>query len=321
MADVWSYLYNPSAASSSGTTGGASASAMPDWYVNYTQNLLAQAQSAAEEPFQVYNGQRVAELQPLQQQAIDKTVANQGSWNPALTQGQALTTQGATTNTLNGVPTFGTGINAYMNPYTQNVTDTLARLGTRNLTENLLPAVNSTFVGAGQFGSGRNAEFTNRALRDVGESTLNAQSQALNTGYQQAAQNMLGDQQMRIGAAAADAGRNLQGGAQLGALGQLRQQLSATDTGALSAAGQQQQNQLQSNLSTAYNDFLEQRNYPMNAVSFMNSALNGVPTGASQLFSNTEASTKVPASTTSPLASMVQAGGSAGILSKLLSGS
>jgi hypothetical protein len=74
----------------------------------------------------------------------------------------------------------------FMNPYTQNVVNEQARLSNQNLMENVLPGVNSTFAGAGQFGSSRNADFTNRAIRDQqtqltgqqGQTLMNAQNQA-----------------------------------------------------------------------------------------------------------------------------------------------
>lgn len=71
----------------------------------------------------------------------------------------------------------------FMNPYTEGVVNRIAQLGQRNLSENLLPAVNTTFTGAGQFGSSRHADFTNRALRDANESILGQQAQALSSGY------------------------------------------------------------------------------------------------------------------------------------------
>ena len=76
----------------------------------------------------------------------------------------------------------------FMNPYTQNVVNEQARLSNQNLNENILPGLNSTFTGAGQFGSTRNADFTNRAIRDQqntltgqqGQTLFNSQNQANN---------------------------------------------------------------------------------------------------------------------------------------------
>lgn len=74
---------------------------------------------------------------------------------------------------------------SYMNPYVNQVVARIAQLNQRNLSENLLPQVNQTFTGAGQFGGTRNAEFTNRAVRDANESILGQQAQALQQGFTQ----------------------------------------------------------------------------------------------------------------------------------------
>lgn len=84
-----------------------------------------------------------------------------------------------------------TKMQQFLNPYVSNVVEANNQQSNQNLMENILPAVNSTFAGNGQFGSTRNADFTNRAIRD-NQQTLNntnattmynAQNQA-NTNYQ-----------------------------------------------------------------------------------------------------------------------------------------
>jgi hypothetical protein len=91
----------------------------------------------------------------------------------------------------------------YLNPYTQAVTNQIAQLGGRNLSENLLPAVSDQFIRAGQFGGSRMGEFGSRALRDTQEAVLREQSQALQQGYGQA-----------LGASQTDLARMLQAGSQ-----------------------------------------------------------------------------------------------------------
>lgn len=72
---------------------------------------------------------------------------------------------------------------SYMDPYTSSVTDAIQTLGNQNLMENVLPGVNDTFTGAGQFGGNRNAEFENRAIRDNQQATSIAQAGALEHGF------------------------------------------------------------------------------------------------------------------------------------------
>ncbi len=112
-----------------------------------------------------------------------------------------------------------TTVGNYMNPYNAAVTDRLGVLAGRNLSENLLPAVNNTFIGAGMFGSDRSADFTNRAIRDTQDSLLGAQGNVLQSGYQGAlgaAQTDLARQAQLAGVAGgladSDAARALQAG-------------------------------------------------------------------------------------------------------------
>lgn len=124
-----------------------------------------------------------------------------------------------------GTQSFAQNAGAYMSPYTSGVVDEISRLGARNLSENLLPAVNSTFTGGGQFGSSRNADFTARAVRDANESILGQQRQALESGYRTAADIYGQDAARQIQAAqtagsltSSDASRALQGAETLGSL-------------------------------------------------------------------------------------------------------
>ena len=60
----------------------------------------------------------------------------------------------------------------FLNEYASSVNDELARISNQNLTEKIMPEVNSTFTGAGQFGSTRNGDFLNRAIRDQNYSLM-----------------------------------------------------------------------------------------------------------------------------------------------------
>jgi hypothetical protein len=120
----------------------------------------------------------------------------------------------------------------YMNPYNRAVTDQIARLGARNLSENLLPSVSDQFIRAGSFGGSRMGEFGSRALRDTQEAVLNRQAEALQQGYGQS-----------LAASQADLARQAQLGSTAGSLTQGQQQVLSnvgSQFGNLSA--QQQQN-------------------------------------------------------------------------------
>lgn len=95
-------------------------------------------------------------------------------------------------------------MNNFMNPYTQNVVNEQARLSNQNLNEQILPGVNSTFAGAGQFGSTRNADFINRAIRDQQQNLMGQQGQTLFNAQNQANTNYKDWTQMGLGAGQQD---------------------------------------------------------------------------------------------------------------------
>lgn len=109
-------------------------------------------------------------------------------------------------------------LSAYMSPYTSSVVDEIGRLGSRNLTENILPNINDTFIGSGQFGSDRNAATIGRAIRDTSADIAGKQASALEAGYGQAGQLFTSDQNRLAqlastagGLGESAAGRNLTG--------------------------------------------------------------------------------------------------------------
>jgi hypothetical protein len=116
----------------------------------------------------------------------------------------------------------------YMNPYTSEVVDNIARLGKRNWEDSIMPGVNSSMIGSGQFGSTRNADILTKAGLNANLDILGQQSNALQSGYNSAASifgtdanraqqqaqlqanTSLAGGNMMQGAYAADANRNLQ---------------------------------------------------------------------------------------------------------------
>lgn len=285
MADT-SYLFGSSTPSSLSSTLSDTSSSLPAWLQEYTRGLAGASTAVAGNTYQPYQAPtspstygvdagRVAGFTDMQNQAFSTAQNTAGSWQPfAGYAGQTLPQAQS----------------SYMNPYVNNVVDRIGQLGQRNLTESLLPQVNSTFTGAGQFGSTRNADFTNRAVRDANESIMGQQSQALNQGYMQA-QN----------AALADLQRQANLGAQVSALGY-------KDASMLGAFGQQQQQFDQQNLDTAYNDWQQQNNWQKDQLSWLSNIIRG-QTMPSTTYNTSAASNA--ANMMSPLQAIMQ-GGAAG---------
>jgi hypothetical protein len=118
-------------------------------------------------------------------------------------------------------------INQYMNPYNEQVTNRIAQLGARNLSENILPQISSDFIKAGGYGSTRQRDLVGRAARDTQEAILGQQAQALQAGYGQG-----------LGASAADLSRYGQLAGTAGSLGTQQQQLLQGAASGISGVGQ-----------------------------------------------------------------------------------
>jgi exonuclease VII large subunit len=261
----------PQAAPSYTTT----TSDVPKWLQDYTVDLFSQQRAVSALPYQQYQLPRIAQQTAPTQQAYNMVQQSLGDFEQPVT--------GAMTGTQNlaGTGSFA-NVGNYMNPYNQAVTDQIARLGARNLTENLLPGVSDQFIRAGSFGGSRMGEFGNRAVRDTQEAILGQQANTLQQGYTQA-----------LGASQQDLARQQSALAQTAELAKLRQGLSASDAAQLQAIGAEQQAQQQRGLDVAYQDFMDQRNFPQSQINAMSTTLRGlnpaaVPTTGTQVGATTQ---------------------------------
>lgn len=293
--------------SGSAATSMTTQTVLPDWYTNYAMNILANQQQASANPLQLFGGPRIAEFSPTQQQGFQATQQAAGAYQPALTQATqttqgALNAPGALTVAqpylTQAAQTAPQVMGQYMNPYTEQVVNRIGQLGARNLSENLMPAITSKYIKAGQLGFGPregNAApsgmmtDTARAVRDVNADILGQQTAALQAGYtqaQQAAQTDL-SRMGQLGSTAGglantQTGTQLAGAQQLGDLGSAAQKLGLTGANAITNVGATQQGQAQKNLDLAYSDFLRQQGYPQEQINNMLAALGGVKAAVPQ---------------------------------------
>ncbi len=252
-----------------------STSDVPKWLQDYTVDLFSQQRAVSALPYQQYQLPRIAQTTAPTQRAYDVVGQSVGQFE------QPVTSAISGTQNLAGTGSYA-NVGNYMNPYNQAVTDQIARLGARNLSETLLPAVSDQFIRAGSFGGSRMGEFGGRALRDTQESILNQQAQALQQGYTQA-----------LGASQADLQRQQSALGQTAELAKLRQGLSASDAAQLQSIGQEQQAQAQRGLDVAYQDFMDQRNFPQSQINAMSTTLRGlnpaaIPTTTNQVGATTQ---------------------------------
>ncbi len=250
-----------------GSGGGSSAPAtttvqqnsVPPFLEDAYLQGINRADAASQAQYTPYSGQRIADFSPQQQQAQTMVQQGIGQFTPTYNAGIAAT-QGATT------PFNSSSLDAYMNPYTSNVTDEIARLGDQNFSQNLLPQINSQFTGNGMFGSSRQATQLGQAAQNTQRDITGQQSQALQQGYQNS-----------MNAYQTDQARNLQAGQQLIGGATTGQNLYGNDVNAVAGVGQMQNTQNQATLDTAYNDFLTQQQYPEAQAQYYNNIVRGIP--------------------------------------------
>jgi len=233
------------------TTTQAQATATPQFYTDYLNQLSTQGQAAAQ------NSQYVGAA-PLQQQAFGQVGQNVGNYQPALNTASSninyagsINPSAAAAGTINtamgnnavnaaqpylnaaAVPTSQT-VQQYMSPYTNDVVNSIGNLGQANIAQNLAPQATAGIVGAGGFGSKRGQQALGEVLSNAGLGITGQQASALQSGYQNAL-TAAGQQAALYGQLGQTAGNltNTQMANQLNA-GQLQGNLAtATQQGAL----------------------------------------------------------------------------------------
>ena len=313
------------------TSSSLTTSQVPQYLSDYLYNLMSGAYSAAQEPYQAYQGPRIAGFTAPQQQAFQLSSQAAGAYKPQLTAAEQTVGQAAGLNTMQAAqPYFNAAsqavpdiVGSYMNPYMENVTNRMGDIAARQVSEKLLPQLSDTFTRAGQYGSTRQQDLAQRGVRDISENLAGQIGSQLAQGYTtagtqaqadlqrlaqmgQAAGTLTGTQQQQLANIA-----NVQAG-----LGQKEQALGIQGAAALEATGAQQQAMNQRNLDLAYQDFLTQTQYPQQQIGFLSNVIRGLPSGGGTQAQQTTGSGQ--AYSASPLAQLASAGLSAAAISNLL---
>jgi len=222
---------------------------LPAWYTQYAQDLLGRASAATSQPYQRYEAARIAGFQPEQEQAFDLFQQGMGSYQPYVNAATEAVNRGTGSFTDPGVA------GRYMNPYIQSVISGIGSTAARNLSENILPQINRTFVGGGTFGGSRSAEFTQRAIRDTQAQALSKQMEAMADAYKSGA-DLYGT----------EASRALTGAQQYSQLGETAQNQRLRELTGLESIGAKRQELGQKSADLAYEDFQRQRDFPLTQV-------------------------------------------------------
>ena len=268
----------------------------------YAQTMLGQAAALTDteiNPYMQYQGERVAQFSPLQNQAYQNAALMQSQ--PQLQDATALTGQaglgalntqytfnpadfgkafsGATTRDAQGNVTG----NSMMNPYMQGVVER-QQADAQRQAEIARQTQNAQATRSGAFGGSGNLIANNQLNAALMRQKGDIQATGLNNAYNQAmgqynTQNQLNAQQQQFGA-----GLGLQGlqaanqsAQNLGTLGNLQYQQNMGVNQLQNQYGLQQQAQQQKDVDTKYQDFLNYQNFPYKQLGFMSDMLRGAP--------------------------------------------
>jgi hypothetical protein len=293
-------LYMDGGGSGTSTSGGTNVniSELPEWARGYAKNTLEKTAALSETPYQTYGGDRIAGFSPMQQQA------QQGAANMQTNQGTGagmgiagLAALGGLNQDYNGMQmrsqNFGNQSAAqYMSPYAMQALQPTLNEQARQaqIQGNQLQA---KAVGQGAFGGSRQGLEQAENMRNLGIQQGNTIAQGMNTAYNNAQTQFNADQARNMQAQQANIGQQqfganlglqglntaLQGANTLGALGGQQFQQGMDINKLQNAYGGQQQALQQQGLTQAYNDFLNQQNYPYKQLGFMSDMIRGLPVG------------------------------------------
>ena len=252
------------------TVGSSAQQTLSEWAGPYVTDMLGKAQAVSEQPYQVYQGPMTAGESGLQSKVfqglgnltfpsqLGQTFSSTGAYQPPA-MNQTAYNPGPIGTGVGGAP-LGTGGNEpsqpsqptgiaaqYMNPYLQSVLQPQLEELRRQSQINMQPGL-AKMTQAGGYGGGRQAIMESEANRNL----LQAQNQAIGTGYSNAYDKAM--QQFNT-----------------------EQGQAKTLADMLSGAGAQQRGIEQEGITADYNEFLAQRDYPQKMLQFQQSMLQGLP--------------------------------------------
>jgi hypothetical protein len=263
----------------------------------YAQRLLGRAESLFDEPYMQYQPERVAQFSPLQQLSYENAavMTPQGQLQDATAMaGQAGLGALNTSYTYNPYQTKSFTspqmAESYMSPYMANV------VGRQQADAQRQAAIAAQAQGAqaarsGAFGGSGDYLMRAQAAANLARQKGDILAQGQQAAYQQGMGQFNAEQAATANAAQLNAQQG-QFGAGLGLQGLQTSLTAANALGNLGGAqyqqgmginalqnqyGLQQQAQMQKDLDTRYQDYLNFQNYPYKQIGFMSDILRGAP--------------------------------------------
>jgi hypothetical protein len=272
---------------------------IPDYARPYVENMLGQAGALTDleyNPYMQYQGDRIAQFSPLQQQSYENAALMTTS--PQLQDATAMAGM-AGLGALNTQYTFnpyaaqqftGANVAQYMSPYMQNVVQR-QQADAQRQADIARQAQGAQAARAGAFGGSGDYLMRSQAAANLARQKGDIQATGLQNAYSQA-MNQFNQAQAQNQAAAQLNAQQQQYGAGLGLQGLQTANQAASNLANIgnqqftqqqnllnlqNTLGLQQQQQAQNVLNTQYQDYLNYQNYPYKQLGFMSDLLRGVP--------------------------------------------
>lgn len=273
---------------------------LPEYAKPYYEDLMKRTQALSNQQYTPYSGPRVAGF-TQDQLNLQQEIGN------LQTPGQFADATGRMQDVGNlGLGAAGAGLNRalaydptatrtfgsaeaqqYMSPYQQAVTDIALREARKTGALNKQTSALAS-AGRGTFGGARQALLQAENDRNLGQTLGDIQAKGSQDAFMQAQRQFNTEEALRqqAGQFGASLGTQLfgqgmgsaqQAAAGLGALGSAQQQADIQRLGMQQQTAAQQQALQQNQMDIAYQDFLRQRDYPMEMLGFYNQMLRGLP--------------------------------------------
>jgi hypothetical protein len=263
----------------------------------YAQRLLGRAESLFDEPYMQYQPERTAQFSPLQQLSYDNAAVMQTQ--PQLQDATAMAGS-AGLGALNTGYTYNPFqtksftspemAESYMSPYMNNVVARQQQDAQRQA-QIAQQAQGAQAARSGAFGGSGDYLMRAQAAANLARQKGDIMAQGQQAAYQQGMGQFNAEQAATANAAQLNAqqgqfgaGLGLQGlqtaltaSNALGNLGNMQYQQNMGVNALQNQYGLQQQAQMQKDLDTKYQDYLNFQNYPYKQIGFMSDILRGAP--------------------------------------------
>jgi len=233
----------------------------------FIQDILSRnyqfAQQVAAQPYQAYQGPRIAGFRPQEMQAFQ--TVEQAATNQVGAQQLQQATDIAQRAAGYSPQQFQQDVSGFMSPFQTSVIDaTMARLAQNRAERDA--ATKAQMASSRAFGNERRGVYEAQLAGEQDLNTAQTLANLYNQGYTQAA-----------GFAQGLPGQQLAGAAALSGYGQQALSNQQTYANMLAASGQSQRDMAQRNLELAYQDFQAQRAYPQQQLQTLIAGSQGLP--------------------------------------------